>query len=248
MLETFTNCGPPDYSIEQTIHRFADIATNTFWNHPLLATTPKELKGLTITFSGFGYGPDQSAVSQIMMVSNCVDKHNHMHPKEPQSEFEVFSSVTNLLDKDFQGVIHPIGNVSAIIKNELDDIKHMLRQRRPWDAIARKAVFSIRHLADRPKSGVTIGKDLMVVVMPRDATKTPTALLARTNGSNTLVMPDYIKLSPNDGMIVSGFEFISHDQQPLSPVVAPTLSRNSPCYCGSNKAYKRCHGKKRWAL
>ncbi|MDO8512219.1 MAG: preprotein translocase subunit SecA [bacterium] len=57
----------------------------------------------------------------------------------------------------------------------------------------------------------------------------------------TMVHPDAVK--PNEALVPAGSVSTNNATEQLPAKKKPTIGRNDPCFCGSGKKYKKCHGK-----
>jgi hypothetical protein len=133
------------------------------------------------------------------------------------------------------------GNTAGINWAAVQELKAMLEQRKPATALLGKSVAIIREAADNSRSAGSVGKQISSVVIPSDFSQQV------CSGYDTAVPTNKIYIG--NGVIAlpegcSAFrdvllEKVSDGPNPPSYALLP---KNSPCFCGSRKKYKRCHG------
>jgi hypothetical protein len=101
-----------------------------------------------------------------------------------------------------------------------------------------KGVSVIRDAASRSEG---IGQDLSVVVIPRDPHEASWTEYHPQNQEHRVVLPMQVIVRPGLEVAMHG-HIEADDPTNAAPMAGPVRSRSAPCYCGSGKKYKRCHG------
>ncbi len=137
-------------------------------------------------------------------------------------------------------LVQRVGNWPVMEDSDEAELRQMLLQRKPARAIVGKGVDLVRHMADRPAAGGTIGKQLTSIVVPRSCHEAVESGYHSAVNRHELAMADCVVLLADD------IRFCMRDaklENHARPIVVPKVGRNRPCPCGSGRKYKRCHGR-----
>lgn len=241
LLKALHDCGGPDYTIGEILERLKNKATETFKSHPTLRSIPRQHKCLAVMFTGF-INVDGTVKPGCAILSNFHDFANNARFDEASDEFSVNYSSAN------QEAINPtlvqrVGNWLAMTDGDIEDLRELLLQNKPPQAVTGKALETVRDIADRPKSAGTIGKQLTSIIIPKDP-----SLGVESNYSTATVkpetyMPALVYLLPDQQATITNIT-ISPVEADTPPISVPKVNKHAPCPCGSKKKYMRCHGKK----
>jgi hypothetical protein len=95
-----------------------------------------------------------------------------------------------------------------------------------------QAVEVVRLAADH---NAMIGLQVMTIVLPR--ANPPSWRYDSASVTPTTFAPAMLNLSPTGSVMVDNLQVTSG-----GPASGPKIPRNAPCWCGSGRKYKRCHG------
>lgn len=234
ILETLSELAKPDYEAEKTLERFCDRASRDFSRLRI----DKRYLRTTFLFGGFhGVNPPLPCFARIS---------NYEHGNGITSDIatEKFSSF-KLIQTRFSGkeptLMVTAGNPSGLDITRFMELKSMLEEKKPVNAVVQKAVAIIQDAADNFRSGGSVGKQISTVIVPSDPgqpvrsaydTAVPTTRVFSANG--VIALPG-TEIAFRDGTI----ERAPDGTNSAHPIL---VSRNSPCVCGSGKRYKRCCG------
>lgn len=242
LLDALHNSAAPDYTIGEILERLKVKATETFQNDPRLKYAPKVHKRLSVMFSGYinvdGYFKPACAV-----LSNYYNNSNNSAFSEAQENFEIhYSSARKGIENPT--LIQRVGNWHAITDSDIDSLREFISQNKPGHAVRDKAFEFFRDVADRNKSGGTIGKQLTGIIIPNDLAKSVDSQYSSNIVKPETYMPSLVMLLPEQHWTVNNIT-IKPVESDTPPISVPKVGRNVPCPCGSKKKYKYCHGKNR---
>lgn len=126
----------------------------------------------------------------------------------------------------------------------MQKITELVTKHKPAKAIVEKLVDIVRKLSESPASGKTIGKQINSIILPRDRT-----VEAKSGYHSDIIkmetyMPDQVVvISEKLHMNVYDIKVMPADPSSTPPMYGPKLKSKQPCWCGSGKKYKKCHGK-----
>lgn len=242
LLNALYECCPPDYQINKIMPRLKDRATNDFQTIRVLKSLATGTKRLSIIFSGYNYygNPPLGATG---ILTNFQDFQTGIDSSEAWDHFKM-NCWTEIrpLDREFTS-IQRIGAWGAMTANDEQQLRKLLLDLKPYQAISDKAVSLIREMADRPKARGTIGKQISVVIVQRDTTQ---HVLATYNsaklGSKTYVPDEIIGISDTRRRAVADREVWIEGSMGPEISIIPKVYKNAPCPCQSGERYRDCHG------
>lgn len=128
--------------------------------------------------------------------------------------------------------------------HHIEELRDLLNQKKPAEALIGKAIKLIHLMSDSPKSSGTIGKQLMVVTIPHDMQSSVECNYYSNYTKPETFFPELVYLLPKQHMTLGNISIkpVEADTAPLS---VPKVGKNQPCPCGSKRKYKHCHGKKK---
>lgn len=241
LLKALHDSASPDFTIGEILERLKENATQTFKNNPILKNVPKAHKSLSVMFSGY-INLDGVTKPGCAILSKYHNFAHNTRFDEAMDEFSLNYSSAK------RGVLNPIlvqrvGNWLAMSEYDIDELRELLIQGKPSQAVIGKALEVVRDIADRQKSVGTIGKQLTSILIH----KAPNIGVKSSYSSDCVkretYMPALVYLLPNQHMTVDNISVrpVAADTLPIS---VPKVHRNAPCPCGSNMKFKHCHGKK----
>ena len=235
ILDTLLEVAKPDYDAENTLQRFCDRATHDFVS---LSGDSRYLR-TTFLFGGFyGTNPPRPCFARI---SNYEHDKGSAPLAVASERFSLFKLIQTRFTQSEPTLMVTAGNPAGLNVARVEELHLMSEGCKPARAMVDKAVAIIREAADNFRSGGGVGKQISTVVIPRDSgqpigsdydTAVPTDKAFMVNG---IVALPSTSIAFQDAM----FEKVSDGTNPSRPAFMP---RNSRCFCGSGKKYKRCHG------
>ena len=229
---------PPDFAIDETLERLKANATETFNYDPSLKNAPRAHKKMCVMFSGYIY-LEGKAIQGCAILSNYHDVENNGSLPEAADEFEIYSAKN---DTPTPAFVRRVGSSDAMVEEDINVLRKMLLKAKPAQAIVGKAFEIVRDIADRPKSGGAIGKQLTSIVVPRDPKMKVRSSYSTEILKRETYMPTIEYLLPDQHMTVSNIS-IKPVEDTTPPLSVPKVNKNAPCPCGSNKKYRHCHGR-----
>lgn len=227
-LDAFTKAAAPDFQPGPTIERFAATATVAF------AALPHDSRTKRLSVAGVGYLDVTTPPLAVRWRVSNFEAADGTWSADAADTFSAHltqdlrrSSVASFATLD--GGWNDMGKDAERAYMQL---ARMLGDGRPAGALAGKALEVVRLAADH---NPLIGPQVMTLILPRDGA--PTARYDSAAATPTVFSPAFLSLSPAGSLMVSNIQTTSG-----APVSGPKLPRNAPCWCGSLKKYKRCHG------
>ncbi len=245
ITDSLYSCGPPDFGIYEVTERFSNKLTHDFSVHPDLRNLGLKDKRLTIMFSGYLYRDKKSLIANILITNfqdylDCVDFPEARPDFWSIYELEIEDSVNAT-------GIQRVGAWASISMNDLENLQEMLAADKSERAIVDKATAVIRRAADNldDKLGAAgpVGKDLMTVVIPSDPNVNVNTMFRPAASADIVVLADYVRVHPQCSLVITDLQLEPFIPEPDQPFIRPKPGRNDPCFCGSRKKYKKCHGK-----
>jgi hypothetical protein len=231
------------YDAAQRDHRWCEIpwalgeeATRYFRCSSYLRGLPAAWRRLTIMLTG--YTADDHIIN--VLISNFQDFVNFVDHPDAHAEFSVHAERTTLPASHNPDLVQAIGQFGALTEADERDLRKMLVDRRPAEAIRQKMIALIREVSDSPQAQGTVGKKINTVRLARAGP------LAPISGYSSDEVEDRIPLLDQVNLCTGAPELLMFDAQISadSPVVFPRVHRNAPCPCGSGKKYRHCHGQR----
>lgn len=209
----------------------------------MLKRLPKSTKRLSIVFSGYldHHEPPRGAYA---VVTNYQDFTIKRDSSEACDEFRVdFWSERPPFNGEYSAV-QRFGMWNALTLSDINTLRQFLSEHKPAAAIIGKGIEVMREVADRPQARGLIGKQLSVIVAPRDPAIRPTVSYHSDVVRNEIAYPDQMVLL-NDNLRLTGMGLRMRKINPdgNNVLVVPKVGRNAPYPCNSGEKYKRCHGR-----
>jgi SEC-C motif len=228
LISNLPRCGAPTYESYHVFEELKSRAARHFQNHPDLRLQRE--KNLGVIFAGYLYRESPPRLAYCV-VSNfgCADFQNDYHIGTPRNADFAF--------------VQPFGFLPALRPGDTEPLLNMLAAHKPAHAILGKTVDLMRTLADRPEAGGMVGKQLCSITLSIDPHVAAQSDYHSAVPTSAAYMPDFVVVNPSSRLAVSNISLrpVAEDTPPSA---GPRLGRNRPCFCGSGKKYKRCHG--RW--
>lgn len=222
-----------DGTLNETIFRFSEIAERKF------ANLAYRRQGITLALAGFSadVGPFMGTVSNLEAMSGSLLPH-------PTRDFRTRIGISPTSSPGSLSGVMVNGINQAEYVAELTDLNSLLLADRPQIAIQQKASHIIRQLADDPRTGGTVGKNVMVATLrrpPKGRFAVPSATYMPLEDSDRIYSLDVLDLRTNFGpkLALRDVQLIFED----GSLVKPKLGRNNRCHCGSGLKFKYCHGR-----
>jgi hypothetical protein len=243
LIDSFMGCASPDYAIYELSERFEKKASYDFKHIPILKALPPSTKRLSIMLSGYLTHGSRPLIANII-VTNFQDFQSGQDYPEAKDEFW---TIYELEQDDFKPDVTFIQRVGAWQSMTPEDekiLRNMLEQRKPQNALINRAVHLVRRMADRPAARNSIGKHLIVTIIPSDSKKSCSAIVKPINAANKAILADEIMLLGHEESIaIRDVQLSVTPSVDNIPAIMPKLGRNDPCWCMSGKKYKWCHGR-----
>jgi len=244
LLKTLNECAPPDYAADQIIKRFTEKATKEFSQNPNLKSLPSVHKRLSFMFTGYLYH-HEPPIGALAIVSNFQNIDLNTVLSKSSDEFNYYFREESRPNDGKIALFFTIGTLPPVPKQDIQIIKELVEGKKPAQAIVDKLVDIIRKLSDHPSAGKTIGKQLNSITIPRDWTLAVESNYHSETVKMETYMPDQVMVVSNKlHMNVSNIRIEPVDPSSTPPMSGPKLKSKQPCWCGSRKKYKYCHGKK----
>lgn len=221
-------------NIEKVVFGFNEYAQRYFLEHPKIKELRPSDKRLTIV--GVGHGHDGTPL--FFRTSNFKTVDNRILLEAS----DIFESIRLTGGSNFNYSIYWDGYTKDVIKSDFVSLSKLIQQNRPSKAIVGKCVEIMRDIISRGETKKYVGSDISVTRLPCGAREFPISSYYPANIDDELPLSANIVDITNETnkFAIADIKFTSSDGM---NVVAPSVSRNAPCPCGSGKKYKRCHGK-----
>jgi len=175
------------------------------------------------------------------LISNFQDFSQLIDHPEAQGQFALHRRRSTDPAIENPIMVQAIGQSHALTSGDVAELKKMLSDRAPAEAIRRKAVSLVQEISDRPNTNGTVGKRLNTARLPRTDFRFPVVGYASDIVEHVLPLLDQVVIKPND----QGIEIANVQMSAPKPVVFPKVHRNALCPCGSGKRYRDCHRERR---
>lgn len=240
IVESLYDCGPPDFGIYEITNRLLHKAKSDFANNPDINRLNPVDRRVTIMFTGYLY--KDSALPANIIMTNFQDWQSGQDLPRAKEDFWSWDELAK------EGATNPTliqraGAWKSITDRELDELRGMLESERPCQGIQDKVAALMRRVADRPAAAGCVGKDLMSVVIPADPNERPIPTFRPGNEADRVVLADYVRAVPTQSIAVADIEITVGEAGSKVLLVKPKPGRKEPCWCGSKKQYKKCHGR-----
>ena len=241
LLTALSRIVRPDRLLEQVIEQLEEDLNEVFENHPALKRLSPADKRLSLTISGYDDAADPPRSINVI-ISNFQDWDSDAPDfGEPWGDFRSSWAWEARPSSDGLVLIAQSGSAS-LEEPDIAMLKTLLEQRVPARHLIDKAVEIMREAADRPATAGTVGKTISSLVIPRDPSQPAEAGYHPENAAYEAHAPSAVVATP-DGGVFAMKDITTGEKGPdRRPVAGPKLRRNEPCWCGSGKKYKRCHG------
>ena len=243
ILNSLYDLGSPDYEIAKTFQRLKDHATNFFKTNLVLKSIKPFAKRLSMMFSGYLYFHDPPMIGSVI-ISNYQGLKMGAPSEKAWEEFESLYSNEQKPMTDHVSFIQRIGAWRAMTRKDDDEIRTMLKERKPYKAIISKAISIMHKMADRPEAREAIGKQLSWIRIPSATNETiETGYHSNIPTHATFIPSAVILLGDKNRSVFEEPVIEAVDPDSTPPMNYPKTNKNAPCPCGSGKRYKHCHGK-----
>jgi hypothetical protein len=244
LIDTFWSCAPPEYRIVPLCERFTAKASEVFQQLPVLKNAPKSVKRLSIMLSGYVMNPTRPLIANII-ITNFQDLESKKNFPDAQDKFWLYSIAEADANLPPAPLVRCVGATQAFTVEDERVLMEMLLEPKPQIAIIEKAAHLVRQIADRPVTGNSVGKHLVVNITPRDRSVYPLAIVKPAKGTDSAILADTLRLvGPEDSMAIRGAEINVSASSSGLPAFMPKLGKNDRCWCKSGKKFKHCHGSK----
>jgi hypothetical protein len=243
LLDALLECGPPEFGIFEMMKRFLERAKQDFASLPDLRLLVSSRKRLTIMLTGYAYR-DGRAFGANILITNFQDWKTGKDLPEASPDFWDHVEVEKDDSPPQVECIQRIGAWKSITGEELHQLRVMLREDKPIQAIVDKGCAVLLRAAERPSAAGTVGKEIMSVVVPSAADQGVSAVLKPGASTDVAVLTDQVVARPDLRIVMRDMTFGPVAPVPGKPFLKAGPKRNDPCPCGSGKKYKKCCLKK----
>jgi len=138
-----------------------------------------------------------------ILVTNFQDYEEKTDYSDAKENFWAVHELEKEVINEKMTYIQRIGAWKAMSNDDEKELRILLEQKKPERALIGKAIKIVRTMADRPTSNSVIGKNLIVVVVPRDLNKSCKALIKYENKRDVFVGANQITLlGPEDSSMI----------------------------------------------
>jgi hypothetical protein len=239
LLESLAEAANPHGLVGPMFEAFTKLATAKFAS----LITPRLTDKLLSVFCA-GYVHDEVGPRGTMLLVSNFERLG-LSPQEdkPGSEFHV-SWIREARPAESMGAVCTAGMKAAAREADLTSLSELVREDKPPGAIVGKAIETVRNAAESVLARNSIGKQCTSIVLPSNPGEPVEAAYHSATMSRVMHSPSHIEArggefgiymidSPESGLIVNHMRQV---------VAGPKLGRNQPCWCGSGRKFKRCHG------
>jgi hypothetical protein len=238
LVTTLLRVAPPDYSIGPMSERLRDALTIKFQRRRVLQSLPRARRRLTVMVSGYRYDEDPARAWNVLL-TNFQDWETGLDGSEAWAEFKLTPWRERRPLDGPMTLIQRVGAWSAVDHRQLEEVvRPMLERDVDVRRLIAKAVQVVRDAATRSRG---IGTDLTVAVIPRETQQQAWTEYHPEAAKHRVVLPMQVIARPDLVMAMHG-EVKADDPTTAPPMSGPILPRNAPCFCGSGRKYKKCHG------
>jgi hypothetical protein len=208
-------------------------ASQYFGSASVVQRVPSAFRRLTIMFTG--YMSDGHIVNSL--ISNFQDFARFIDHPTAQDNFTVRRERSICPAVENPTMIQAIGQFHALTDDDEVQLRRMLVEKAPAEAIRQKAITLVQAISDRPGTNGTVGKRLNTASLLRTDPLMPVAGYVSDIVENALPLLDQV-LVRSDG---KDMEISAGKISAQSPIVFPKVHRNALCPCGSGKRFRDCH-------
>lgn len=228
------------YNAAQRGHGFLDIAdelaeeaTSYFHSSSDIRLLQAGDRRLTVMLTG--YTANDLIVSSL--ISNFQDFSNFVDHPTAQRKFTAHTEVSNCPAAENPTMIQAIGQFRALTQTDESELRLMLEQRVPAEAIRQKGITLVQEIANRSSAHGAVGGKLNTARLCRLDPLVPVAGYASDIVENNIHLLDQVNLCTGaPKLLIADVQLGT-----TSPVVFPRVHRNAPCPCGSGLRYRDCH-------
>jgi len=233
LMEALQAASVRDARFRELIEHFAEIATQRFLSDPDLLSAPVQHRWLTVMLTAYG----ANDTIYMVLISNFQDFINDIDHPEAQTKFTVYCESNAIPLSENPTLIQRVGAYSAMTATDEAELRFLLQERKPANAIRSKAVSIVDSIAGRHRAGGTVGRRLSFARIDRAAPHVPVVGYESDIVEHGMPMLSMVDARSNGLGLLIGEPRLSAD----GPVVFPNVHRNAPCPCGSGKKFRFCH-------
>lgn len=244
LVEALGEAGPPDFGVFESATRLARLLTDKFKTDRDLRRLPPQDRRLTVMLSGFLYNKPGGEAGSLL-ISNFQDFYSGRDLPLAQPDFTLYAEKEKAATEEPLTYVQRVGAWQAMTGTDVENLRSLLARDAPLPVIIDAGVGTIRSIADRPRAQGTVGKEILVSVIPRASNMPVEGFVRSPNASDELVFADEVVSLPDHQHMLRDFRITAVDKEDVRDPQGfrPKLSRNERCWCGSGLKHKRCHGK-----
>jgi SEC-C motif len=245
LLTSLRTAAPPDFQAGGTVERFVERANHDLNADPRVSQLAMRERRLSFMLTGYLYHHDPPLLAGAL-ISNFQDWMTGRDAAEAGPEFRpMWITEKRPAPEPVPTYVQRIGMWPAIAQTDLDQVRRLLAERRPHEALVAKGVDLVRSISRRASAKGAVGEDLSSVTIFSDRSRQPVAGYHPANAQHRWYgVNEVIALGPD--MQVTVKDLVVKAERPgpaVPPLSAPRPRRNDRCPCGSGIKYKRCCGR-----
>ncbi|MGF7001526.1 SEC-C domain-containing protein [Paraburkholderia sp. GAS32] len=247
LVDALYRSAPPDYGIVETAERLGRELNSLFNNRRQISRLSPILKRLTVMMSGYLYAGARAYIGTIWLTNFQDFVQGVDHPEAAES----FDIAHELEPEDCPPVpsyIQRVGAWDTMTQEDERILRNVLESSPSQMTMLDAGINIVRRIAERPRSGNSVGKNVAVVVIPRDRNLEISTRIRLGNGRNDVLLVDSVQAAvtpTGESNLISIRDIKIEVQQPVANKAAfqAVLGPNDPCWCNSNLRFKHCHGR-----
>lgn len=219
-------------SAQNILFDVSDALTEQFQSHSQLKRLNARDRKLTIACAGYLHTGSRISV----LISNFENPEAQTFVDEALDKFEIFAQI----DGEAETRVHYYGATAAVRSADRDDIRALVANKKPREAIREKAISLMHDIADREGSQCLIGKDLLVVSLSPNPNTSPSSYYAPYGADQVIMGANQVDLV---GEVKISLKNLKLEFPGSQGIIVRKVGRNARCPCGSGSKYKHCHGR-----
>ena len=241
---------PPEFQIEYIVERLRQIATRQFRENQDVARLPLRDRRLSVMLAGY-WNTTLGCIPAGWIITNFQQNFDlgrgAPDRPDPWDEFRCWRWHQSAPPSGSFHHIERLGAWRGVSTFDMARLENLLRREdRPVDAVIGMALGVMLRASDADASAGSVGKQVSVVVVPRDASEEIRFSYESNRVTADVPVPD-ILLARNRAesrWIALNLRGAASPGEP-APVTVPRVHRKAPCPCKSGQTYERCHRRSR---
>jgi hypothetical protein len=230
IVESLGECVKTDQLLLPTLERFRLAAEAKFSG---LNVREKD-RVIAMVIAGYTYGDAGGSQVFHRTLSNMQGDTFQAHPGFVLSDPDPGSAANYMMAAGARAGIED--DDVAFLAELVDDPSS-----RPGAVVAR-AVHTIRSVASRSASRNLVGPQCTSVILPADPSRPAESGYHTATGSPHVYGVNEVRAHDDVLLVMDPKITGGIPGGELSPIAGPKIGRDKPCWCGSGKKFKKCHG------